>query len=86
MVSRVVVAVGVPNSKIRTQTVVEVFGTASKTILGTINDSLFEAAVPARTLEGYSDVRDAIAAAINNFMIIGMRLSLSAFRQLRVPF
>jgi hypothetical protein len=41
VVSRVVVAVGVPNSKIRTQTVVGVFGTANKTILGTINDSLF---------------------------------------------
>ena len=38
-VSRVVVAVGVPNSKIRTQTVVEVFGTVSKTIRGTINDN-----------------------------------------------
>ena len=37
----VVVAVGIPNSKIRTQTVVGVFGIASKTILGTINDSLF---------------------------------------------
>ena len=33
--------VGVPNSKIRTQTAAEVFGTISKTILGTINDSLF---------------------------------------------
>jgi hypothetical protein len=41
VVSRVVVAVGIPNSKIRTQTVVGVFGIASKTILGTINDSLF---------------------------------------------
>jgi hypothetical protein len=41
VVSRVVVAVGIPNSKIRTQTVVGVFGVASKTILGTINDSLF---------------------------------------------
>ena len=40
-VSRVVVAVGVPNSKIKTQTVAGVFETASKTILGTINDSLF---------------------------------------------
>jgi hypothetical protein len=40
-VSRVVVAVGVPNSKIRTQTVAGVFETASKTILATINDSLF---------------------------------------------
>ena len=36
-----VVAVLVPNSKIRTQTVAEVFGTTSKTILGTINDSFF---------------------------------------------
>ncbi len=44
VVSRVVAAVGVPNSKIRTQAVAGVFGTASKTILGTINDSLFEAA------------------------------------------
>jgi cold shock CspA family protein len=47
VVSRVV-AVGVPNSKIRTQTVVEVFGTASKTILGAINDRLFEAAAIGR--------------------------------------
>jgi len=39
VVNRVVVAVGVPNSKIRTQTVVEVFGTTSKTIRGTINDN-----------------------------------------------
>ena len=38
VVSRVVVAVAVPNSKIRTQTVVEVYGTTSKTIRGTIND------------------------------------------------
>ena len=42
VVSRVVVAVGVPNSRIKTQTVVEVYGTTSKTIRGTINDSLFE--------------------------------------------
>jgi hypothetical protein len=34
VVSMGAVAVGVPNSKIRTQTVVEVSGTASKTILG----------------------------------------------------
>jgi hypothetical protein len=40
VVSRVV-PVGVLNSKIRTQTAAEVFGTISKTILGTINDSLF---------------------------------------------
>jgi hypothetical protein len=46
VVSRVVVAVGVPNSKIRTQTVVEVFGTTSMTIRGTINDSLTAFASP----------------------------------------
>jgi hypothetical protein len=39
VVNWVVVAVGVPNSKIRTQTVVEVFRTTSKTIRGTINDN-----------------------------------------------
>lgn len=42
VVSRVVVAVGVPNSRIKTQTVVEVYGTTSKTMRGTINDSLVE--------------------------------------------
>jgi hypothetical protein len=41
-----VVAVGVPNSKIRTQTVVEVYGTTSKRIRGTINGSLFETLNP----------------------------------------
>ena len=39
VVSKVVGAVAAPNSKIRTQIVVGVFGTASKTILGTINDN-----------------------------------------------
>ena len=48
-VSRVVVAVGVPNSKIRTQTVAGVFETASKTILGIINDRSFETAALAPT-------------------------------------
>jgi hypothetical protein len=47
VVSRVVVAVGVPNSKIRTQTVVEVFGTTSKTIRGTINDNWTDEYPPA---------------------------------------
>ena len=42
VVSRVFVAVGGPNSRIKTQIVVEVYGTTSKTIRGTINDRLFE--------------------------------------------
>ena len=49
VVSKVVGAVAAPNSKVRTQNRRGVFGTASKTILGTINDSLFEAAALAPT-------------------------------------
>ena len=41
------VAVGVPNSKIKTQTVVEVFGTTSKTIRGTINGNWTDEYPPA---------------------------------------